>query len=183
MNKAVKLTIAAGYAAVYFVLLSYILPSQEPYFFLGIALIGLYAWLFGIPAGILCSVLLYPATIYIYDQFEVSASFTNYAASPAYIAIQLLTAVTMGRFRKITLQASKAKTELEQANSNLQSSLAQVQELGGIHSLCSSCKKIKSDDGEWLQIDTYLKEKTKVEFSHGICPDCSVRYKEQQVKA
>lgn len=39
-------------------------------------------------------------------------------------------------------------------------------------SICSSCKKIRNEKGDWVEIDAYIRAKTNTEFSHGICPSC-----------
>ncbi len=54
----------------------------------------------------------------------------------------------------------------------LQLALDELQVLKGIIPICSSCKKIREDEGSWTQLEVYLKEHSDAEFSHGICPDC-----------
>jgi hypothetical protein len=39
--------------------------------------------------------------------------------------------------------------------------------------ICASCKKIHDENGKWQQIETYIRERSKVEFSHGMCPECA----------
>ena len=175
MNKFVKIITATAAIGGYFLILRFVAPSHEPYFIIGIALIGLIAWLYGVVAGLTSALLLIPATHYIYNQFEISTSY--FSSSPAYIAVEVLAAVMLGRLRQTNIKLSQKESILAEANERLQGALLQVRELGGIHCLCSSCKKILSDQGDWLEIDRYLKEKTKVEFSHGICPDCAAEYK------
>jgi len=180
MNKYVKLTVAIVAIMGYVLILRYVAPSREPYFFLGIALIGYVAWLYGMIAGLATGVLLIPVTLYIYGQFEVSTSYMGFASSPAYIALEVLAAVMLGRLRNKNMILSKKETTLEETNESLRAALAQVQEIGGIHSLCTVCKSILDDDGSWTKIDTYLKEKTKAEFSHGMCPDCAEKFGSQR---
>ncbi len=55
----------------------------------------------------------------------------------------------------------------------LQDALANVKILSGLLPICSSCKKIRDDKGYWNQIESYIKEHSEAEFSHGICPDCA----------
>ncbi|MCK4563842.1 MAG: hypothetical protein KAU94_04120 [Verrucomicrobia bacterium] len=176
MNKLVKMMLAGVATAGYFLILRYVAPSQEPYFIMGIALIGFMAWLYGIVAGLLAALLLIPITHYIYGQFSISTSYLAFASSPAYIALEVLAAVMLGRLRQTNLMLSQKEAFLAEANESLQTALSQVRELGGIHCLCSCCKKILSDDENWMPIDTYLMERTKMEFSHGICPDCGAKY-------
>ena len=47
-----------------------------------------------------------------------------------------------------------------------------VESIGGYIPICSSCKKIRNGQGQWLSIDRYLMNHTEHEFSHGICPQC-----------
>jgi hypothetical protein len=44
--------------------------------------------------------------------------------------------------------------------------------LTGILPVCSFCKKIRVDD-HWIPIDTYIRDRSEAEFSHGICPQCA----------
>ena len=48
----------------------------------------------------------------------------------------------------------------------------EVKTLRGIIPICSSCKKIRDDQGAWNQVEVYVKEHSEAEFSHGLCPDC-----------
>lgn len=43
----------------------------------------------------------------------------------------------------------------------------------GILPVCASCKKIRDDKKCWHQIEEYIRERSAVDFSHGICPDCA----------
>ena len=57
----------------------------------------------------------------------------------------------------------------------LQASVAEVKVLKGILPICASCKRIRSDGGKWEQVESYVREHTNAEFSHGLCPDCAAR--------
>jgi PAS domain S-box-containing protein len=48
----------------------------------------------------------------------------------------------------------------------------QIKQLKGIIPICSYCKKIRSDEESWQQIDAYISEHYDAQFSHGICPNC-----------
>jgi len=45
--------------------------------------------------------------------------------------------------------------------------------LKGILPICSNFKKIRNDSGYWEQIESYIRDHSEAEFSHGICPDCA----------
>jgi hypothetical protein len=38
--------------------------------------------------------------------------------------------------------------------------------------ICSSCKKIRDDQGDWSQVEAYFKEHAGLQFTHSICPEC-----------
>lgn len=55
--------------------------------------------------------------------------------------------------------------------------------LRGILPICAKCKKVRKDDGYWEQVEVYVKDRSEVEFTHGICPDCSKKiYPEIDIK-
>jgi hypothetical protein len=45
--------------------------------------------------------------------------------------------------------------------------------LEGILPVCASCKRIRDPAGSWHQIETFIRERSEADFSHGICPDCA----------
>jgi len=55
----------------------------------------------------------------------------------------------------------------------LQDALARVKTLSGLLPICASCKKIRDDSGYWNQIESYIRDRSEAEFSHGICPECT----------
>lgn len=42
--------------------------------------------------------------------------------------------------------------------------------------ICASCKKIRDDKGYWSQVEHYIEAHTKTIFSHGICPECMLKW-------
>ena len=60
---------------------------------------------------------------------------------------------------------SKLITELEQR-------IEQVRVLTGLLPICAWCKSIRDDDGYWHEVDEYLSAHTRVDFTHGVCPNC-----------
>jgi len=59
----------------------------------------------------------------------------------------------------------KAKIGLEEA-------IAEVKVLQGIIPICSSCKKIRDDEGFWKQVEEYIESHSEAKFSHGMCQAC-----------
>ena len=66
-------------------------------------------------------------------------------------------------------QTNLAKEELIL---DLQNALTEVKKLSGMLPICSSCKKIRDDDGYWQQIEEYIRDHSEADFTHGICNDC-----------
>jgi hypothetical protein len=64
-------------------------------------------------------------------------------------------------------------SRLENTARELEKSLIEIKVLRGFLSICSYCKKIRDDKGHWSNIETYIRDRSEVEFSHGICPECS----------
>jgi PAS domain S-box-containing protein len=58
---------------------------------------------------------------------------------------------------------------------DLQAALARVHTLSGLLPICASCKKIRNDHGYWEQVETYIRNRSNADFTHGICPDCITR--------
>jgi PAS domain S-box-containing protein len=58
---------------------------------------------------------------------------------------------------------------------DLTDALSHVKTLSGLLPICASCKKIRDDGGYWQQVETYIKERSNADFTHGICPECVQR--------
>ncbi|MBC8211110.1 MAG: hypothetical protein H8E21_08565 [Gammaproteobacteria bacterium] len=61
----------------------------------------------------------------------------------------------------------------EENLASIQEAQNRVKILSGFLPVCSSCKKIKDDEGDWHQIESYIKEHSEAVISHSICPECS----------
>lgn len=57
----------------------------------------------------------------------------------------------------------------------LQASVAEVKTLQGILPICANCKRIHGDDGQWEAVESFVRERTNAEFTHGLCPDCAAK--------
>jgi hypothetical protein len=78
-------------------------------------------------------------------------------------------------FQDITPR-KQLEREKETLIGELQEALARVKVLSGFLPICASCKKIRDDKGYWTQIETYIRNHSEAEFSHGICPDCAEKH-------
>ena len=114
--------------------------------------------------------------------------------TPSLLERTIRYSVERGRYESALLEArntleetvKKRTIELESANralrkeagkkekliSELREAMSEVKTLSGLIPICASCKKIRDDKGYWNQIESYIKEHSGANFSHGICPDC-----------
>lgn len=69
----------------------------------------------------------------------------------------------------------RAMQEKEHLIVELRGALSKVKQLKGLLPTCSSCHKIRDQDGEWHEMETYISEHSDAGFSHGFCPECARR--------
>lgn len=75
----------------------------------------------------------------------------------------------------VSLQRKAMEEKRDQAIREREAAMAQIKILQGFLPICASCKKIRDDQGAWRQMETYIRDHSEAEFSHGICPDCARR--------
>jgi HAMP domain-containing protein len=84
---------------------------------------------------------------------------------------------SLGRtFDHMAEQLVARETERTKLIEDLQRALADIRTLQGILPICSNCKKIRNEDGDWTQLEAYISEHTNAEFSHGICAECAKKF-------
>lgn len=57
--------------------------------------------------------------------------------------------------------------------------LAEIKTLKGCIPICSSCKKIRDDEGYWNQVEEYIGKHADATFTHGLCPTCAEMAREE----
>jgi PAS domain S-box-containing protein len=80
--------------------------------------------------------------------------------------------------RDIT-ERKELERDRERLIAELKDALTSVKVLRGLLPICSCCKMIRDDGGYWQQIETYIRDHSEAEFTHGLCPDCLARYDEE----
>jgi PAS domain S-box-containing protein len=68
--------------------------------------------------------------------------------------------------------AKKNLMERERLIAQLQEALDEVKMLGGLLSICASCKRIRNERNHWEPLESYIQSHSEAKFSHGVCPDC-----------
>jgi PAS domain S-box-containing protein len=70
----------------------------------------------------------------------------------------------------------QAEADRESLIQELTKALQEVKALSGLLPICANCKKVRDDSGYWNQIETYIAKHSTATFSHGLCPDCGVKF-------
>jgi|GEM_PF-1769134 len=89
--------------------------------------------------------------------------------------------IMSGTHQDITA-SKQADEEREKLILKLEKALLDVNKLSGMLPICSSCKRIRDDKGYWNQIESYIKEHSEAEFTHGLCPECVTKLYPEFVK-
>jgi PAS domain-containing protein len=87
----------------------------------------------------------------------------------------------LGIFRDVS-QRRQHEIEREKIVVELQEALAQVKTLSGLIPICAWCKNIRNDKGYWQNVEQYVRSNTDATFTHGVCPSCSEKFKEDLLK-
>ena len=93
-----------------------------------------------------------------------------------WATLSLFTIVTLRLIKRHerTIEQSRDVAEqlVKQRTAELQQALDEIKTLKGIIPICSYCHKIRSDEGAWERMESYITKHSDASFSHGICPDC-----------
>ena len=74
--------------------------------------------------------------------------------------------------RNLLTRAIRYAIERGKLTSQLKDALANVKTLRGLLPTCAWCKKIRDDKGSWHTVESYVRDRSDADFSHGMCPDC-----------
>lgn len=84
---------------------------------------------------------------------------------------------------EVGLRIGELQKNLAARIAELEDALSRIKQLQGLLPICSYCKKIRSDNDYWEQVDTYITKHSEVAFSHSICPTCYESIVEAQLKS
>jgi ligand-binding sensor domain-containing protein len=51
----------------------------------------------------------------------------------------------------------------------------EVRRLEGLLPICSVCKSIRNESGQWERMESYIMRRSRADFTHGYCPECAAR--------
>ena len=114
------------------------------------------------------------ASFDMFEHFvELVRRYENWELDELIIVALFLVMALSGFSVKRWLAFRKVNAVLIKRNGDLQQAMTQLRELNGIIPICSACKKIRDDEGFWHQVESYIETHSHVEFTHGICPECT----------
>jgi ligand-binding sensor protein len=106
------------------------------------------------------------------EQFRKQAELFDYDIEAYMKAVEEVPVVSEDEFREVLHFLSRLSISLISTGLHRRATNEKIKILSGLISICASCKKIRDDEGYWKQIESYIREHSEAEFSHGICPGC-----------
>jgi hypothetical protein len=83
------------------------------------------------------------------------------------------------RERRLNQMLGESLNETRTRTEELERTLAEVRQLRGLLPICARCKRIRSDQGLWTQVERYVSDRSDATFTHGLCPDCERAFLEE----
>lgn len=75
--------------------------------------------------------------------------------------------------KKIEQKQMELIKTLGEALAEKENLLKEVKVLKSLLPICSGCKRVRDEEGKWWPLDVYIKNYTRSDITHSICPDCS----------
>jgi len=105
----------------------------------------------------------------------------------SFICPFLIAPPTIMAFCRLNVNLNKSRLELEdykeslerrvdERTRELQLAMAELKTLKGLLPICSHCKMIRDENGNWNQIDDYIRRHSEAQFTHGVCPECMKKH-------
>ncbi len=106
------------------------------------------------------------------------AGVAAYLAKPVRAReLQRTVMIALARFED-WMALRQANQALGERNEQLQKALREVKTLQGLLPICAWCgRKIETELGAWVSLESYIEDHSDAQFTHGICPDCLVNLK------
>ena len=76
------------------------------------------------------------------------------------------------RRRQLEADVTTAWQTLLSAHRAAEAATREATTLSGIIPLCSHCKDVRTEAGDWQTIEEYMRQHSRADFSHGVCPEC-----------
>jgi hypothetical protein len=136
-------------------------------------LFGILGGLIGAVLGYLESEVLYRVAFPVFEDYTTALWILDFAIT---ISLGVMTGYLSRINRRQKSLIERLKTTVhnkEMLFSATEESHAKIKELSGIRPICMYCRKIQDDEGRWHRLEVYVRDHSEMQFSHGICPECS----------
>jgi hypothetical protein len=70
-------------------------------------------------------------------------------------------------------EAKSSEALSKRRSEELEKALSEVRQIRGMITICSVCRRVRTDEGFWQQIEVYVRDHSDAEFTHGICKECA----------
>jgi len=70
----------------------------------------------------------------------------------------------------------KLKAYSKDLEQDVEKTLSKIKKLTGILPICSKCKKIRDENGEWHILEQYIDQHSEAQLSHGYCDECMEKF-------
>jgi hypothetical protein len=111
--------------------------------------------------------------ITVWESHAITIVFsTTCAVSASYFILRKVIEFNNTLAEKV-VECQRLGKGLEDTIEQLKTTLSEVKTLSGLLPICASCKRIRDDKGYWNLIETYIKEHSDADFTHGLCPECT----------
>jgi hypothetical protein len=118
------------------------------------------AWLCSIRLAIALAVFLPVGRFFI-------AAFIEHSFPPAYAAGNALIRIAvLSYIGYLVARTSRQTKELQR----------ELTVLEGLLRICMFCKRIRDENENWQPIEGYISQRSDVDFSHGLCPECAQKH-------
>lgn len=141
------------------------------------------SWAYGFRAGLICILVSMPIDAFLFASHYHDWHAIWWTFHPLARPLQFLLAYAVGHFKVVHEQLGQAEQDLRERTRQLENALEQVRELKGIIRICATCKNICDEAGDWIPLESYISERSRALFSHGMCPKCFQHEMAQLAKA
>ena len=114
--------------------------------------------------------------MFIFSSFNFTSRFQEAALDSILLLLFFIPVLYIFFYKPFRIdikEREKAEIEKDAAIAKLESAIVEIKVLKGFIPICANCKKIRDDEGYWQHVEKYIRDRSEVEFSHAICPDCS----------
>ena len=88
--------------------------------------------------------------------------------SNVILGLGTVTALARSSLRRMATEDARRKAAEELGQ--------MVRIVSGLLPMCAWCRRIRNEAGAWEQWETYIRNHSRAEFTHGMCQECAARF-------